>query len=390
MPVDSKALDDAIEDIRAGIEEGRHESEAAVSQGVVLQLLATLSWPIFHTKIVTPEYRVERGRVDFALCDPPGEPVAYIEVKNKELSESEERQLFEYAFRQGVKLAVLTSGRMWSFFLPFGIDDSHGSSVHYRDRYAHKVDLMQEGTTECRYRFLRYLEFEALKSGQAVASAQEDFRAAARDKSIQSALRTALPGVRRELPDGPHERLVEPLSDAVQRLSGCRPERDTVSHFLREQVNVAPRLATPSAGPATSSATHESVGPIESTAPVPYGWCLDDAPVQCEGFRDVLVQVFERLYDRDHDFPQKFCRVRSKHRGDRAYLAERREDLLPNHVGREDKTAQKLWRRTVQLSFGWWLGPIWKRETVRLVVGWACEAAGLKFGEDLTVSLGPE
>jgi predicted type IV restriction endonuclease len=112
-------LHEHISEIRDGIKKSRFTNEAAISQGIVLRLLTSLQWPTYDTQIVFPEYALSGRRVDFALCHPPNKPLVFIEVKqNIEKSELGERQLFEYAFHEGVPTAVLTDGREWHFFLP--------------------------------------------------------------------------------------------------------------------------------------------------------------------------------------------------------------------------------------------------------------------------------
>lgn len=74
-------LKEHINDIRERIRAGLFTNEAAVSQGVVRRILDALSWPIYDTQVVFPEYPLERRRVDFALCHPPGKPLVFIEVK---------------------------------------------------------------------------------------------------------------------------------------------------------------------------------------------------------------------------------------------------------------------------------------------------------------------
>jgi predicted type IV restriction endonuclease len=87
-----------------------------VSQGVILRLLNKLGWPIFDSSRVSPEYTIARGRVDYALCHPPGKPIILIESKDVGSAYGAEKQLFEYAFHQGIPMAVLTDGQEWSFF----------------------------------------------------------------------------------------------------------------------------------------------------------------------------------------------------------------------------------------------------------------------------------
>ncbi|EQD78280.1 Type I restriction enzyme R protein N terminal domain protein, partial [mine drainage metagenome] len=115
--------------------------EASVQQGIVLRLLHALSWPSYDTQIVCPEYSLEGRRVDYALCHPPGKPIAFVEVKQIGQSEGAERQLFEYAFHVGVPLAILTDGQEWNFFLP-------GEQGDYGERRVYKLDIVERDISE--------------------------------------------------------------------------------------------------------------------------------------------------------------------------------------------------------------------------------------------------
>ena len=74
-------LEEHIRQIRLGIEARQFANEAAVSQGIVLRLLGALSWPCWDTHVVAPQYSLEGRRADFALCHPPDQPIALVEVK---------------------------------------------------------------------------------------------------------------------------------------------------------------------------------------------------------------------------------------------------------------------------------------------------------------------
>ena len=106
-----------IDDIREGLQKGLFLNEAAVSDSIVRRLLDALDWPIYNPQLVFPQYPVEGGKVDFALCHPLLEPCVFIEVKHVGNIEGAEEQLFRYAFRRGVPIAILTDGQKWRFFL---------------------------------------------------------------------------------------------------------------------------------------------------------------------------------------------------------------------------------------------------------------------------------
>ena len=124
----------AIRDIRDRFDRGLYSTEAEVSRGVVMRLLETLGWDVFDMKRVSPEFKIDSRKVDYALQHQPFGPVVLIEVKKAgNVTESGEEQLFDYCSKQGVPLAVLTDGRNWNFYLPAGMGNYHQRLFAYRE-----------------------------------------------------------------------------------------------------------------------------------------------------------------------------------------------------------------------------------------------------------------
>ena len=109
------AIADHIEKVKEGLRGDAFPHEAAVSQGILLPALHELGWPVFNTHVVFPEFSVAGQRVDYALGHPANKPAVFVEVKRLGRSDKDDKQLFEYAFHQGVPMAILTDGREWSF-----------------------------------------------------------------------------------------------------------------------------------------------------------------------------------------------------------------------------------------------------------------------------------
>lgn len=230
-------LEKHIQEIRAAIEAAQFANEAAISQGIVLRLLSALAWPCYDTQVVTPEYSLEGGRVDFALCHPPGKPIAFIEVKQiGRQSEDSERQLFEYAFHTGVPLAILTDGQEWHFFLPAEQGD-------YGERKVYKLDLLERKVGECASRLVRYLKYQAIVSGAAIAAAREDYQDVARNRLIEA----TLPKAWKKLVEDKDDLLVELIADRAASLCGYKPDSDTVTRFLEDSLTLkeAPPMQPP-------------------------------------------------------------------------------------------------------------------------------------------------
>ncbi len=175
-----ESLVGAIGEIRGSLKQGSFASEAEISRSVVMRLLSILGWDVWNSKVVTPEFPIKMGTdsprgkskaVDYALCDLPGKPLVLIEVKKVGKANARgEEQLFDYCFRQGVPLAVLTDGRSWGFFFPSGRDS-------FEERRFATVDLEDgdiDGSAEI---ISRYLAFEDVRTGEAHRRAHDDYYA---------------------------------------------------------------------------------------------------------------------------------------------------------------------------------------------------------------------
>lgn len=355
---------DDILDISAGIKAGRYVNEATVSQGVVQRLLNKLGWPVYDTEVVAPEYSLGTKRADYALCHPPREPVILVEVKQVGQSKGADRQLFEYAFHKGVPMAILTDGQEWNFFLPTEQGD-------YNERQLYKLDLLERTAEEAEVSLRRYLDYEAVRSGQAIEAARTDYRDAARRRTAQR----TLPEAWDRLVESEDELLMELVSDKVEDICGVKPEPDAIAAFLRQhggsQADARPvaerKKAQQSAQPVADSSPTRSVG-----------YTLDGRWHPARSARAVMVGVFEELVERNAEFPERFAAL-PRHGRKRRYLARTREELYPD--------SPHLINNAHQLRSGWWIDPHASRSGIERRIKMACEVAGVKYGDDLRVGL---
>ena len=218
-------LKEHIDDIRKRLEQKEFTSEAAVRQGIIERLLGALAWPTFDTKIVFPEYGVEGRRVDYALCHPVEKPRVFIEVKQVGNIEGAERQLFEYAFHSGVPIAILTDGQKWRFFYPIGQGE-------YRERKVHEFDLIENDSEESLERLNRYLNYEAVQTGEAVKAIEEDYRNVSKQRQIERRLPEAWSKLLEDA-DEFSEFLLEAMAGKTESLCGAIPTQEQVLTFLK-------------------------------------------------------------------------------------------------------------------------------------------------------------
>lgn len=367
--------------IRLGIRVGRFSNERSVSQGIVLRLLNALGWPVYTTDVVWPEYSLSGRRVDFALCSPPSKPISFIEVKQIGQSDGAERQLFEYAYHDGVPMAILTDGREWNFYLP-------GEQGAYDERRVYKLDIVERNIKECVERLERYLLHSAVASGAAIQAARDDYRNVSKDRQMLAALPTAW----RQIILDEDEMLLEIVADRVESLCGFKPGPDMVATFLKESMagRAAPQpQSRPSAQPTPPSALMAVVRPASALPPRAESQQRSTAPHGQLGFSfegqfhparsaiDTLKQVFDLFIQRDSTFGERFAGL-PKHGRTRRYLAM---DATELYRDRPDLGSEKL-------DSGWWMSTNHSRQTIGRIIAMACDVAHVAHGRDLIVRLG--
>ncbi len=373
-----------IKRIRERLIQGAYSNEAAVTHGVVIPILSALGWDTTDPDQVMPEHTSGRGRVDFALLGGGKRPAVFIEVKGVGRSIEGDRQLFEYAFHEGVPLCVLTDGKEWSFYLPSG----QGS---YDDRRVYRLQLDDRDLDECERVLLRYLSFERVKSGNAFEDAQRDYRNLANRREAKE----GLPKAWSELISEGEELLLELIADKAETITGFRPSLNDVGTFLsqmvpssqspvtttrkrqNDQTNHSPSPVSPpeitrlgkvslsdqntrGGGPSSRAVTYTIFGSTRSAA----------------NANEAFVDILSTLADRD---PARLPQ-----------LAEAVKGRSRNHIARsaaEIYPARPDLARAAEIAPGWLVGlNIANREKLS-ITRTACDIFGLAFGSDVVLKL---
>lgn len=204
-------------------------SEAQTSQGIVLPVLSHLGWDIFETTEVTPEYTVGGRRVDFALRIQSANKV-FLEIKKtSENLDNHQEQLVYYAFQQGVKLAILTNGITWQFYLPL----EEGS---WEQRRFFTIDLLGQAVEDAIEKFENLLARSGIESGNAYQKAKSLYEGKQKNKIIKE----NLPRAWEKLISEPDEMLIELLNETLEKICGYKAENNQLTAFLR---NLFPNFA---------------------------------------------------------------------------------------------------------------------------------------------------
>ncbi|MEN3016620.1 MAG: type I restriction endonuclease [Candidatus Methanosuratincola petrocarbonis] len=214
-------LFDAIKQLKSSKQLYSYD-EAKIKQTVVLRILDILGWDHYNADEVVPEYSVRGKRVDYSLKI-GNENKAFIEVKKpNESLEDHQEQLLEYAFAEGVGLALLTNGIDWWFYLPL----AEGS---WEQRRFYSINLHDQETEEIASKFLDLLSKEKIRSGEAISNAKRILESKYRDKKVNEAIPQAWHRLITEV----DEELVELLSKRVENICGLRPGVELIEGFLK-------------------------------------------------------------------------------------------------------------------------------------------------------------
>ncbi|MEJ5343870.1 MAG: hypothetical protein WHS83_03055 [Chloroflexus sp.] len=346
------AVANHIEKVRERLRRGEFPSEAAVSQGIVLPSLHELGWPVFDTNVVIPEYSVEGRRVDFALCHPVNRrPLIFIEVKKVGISDGADRQLFEYAFLQGVPMAIFTNGQEWNFYLP-------GEQGRYDERRVYKLDLLERDIEESVYRLERYLQYERVCSGEALKAARSDYQNVARAREIEA----ALPKAWKSLLEEPDSLLLELLADKVEDLCGYKPDLDVCSRFIatvmRNHVDVPPQY--PTLPRTRNPLTAERIETDDRVRAGSECFIMFEGKTYKPGSAiKTMLKLFQLLAEADPGFLDRFAAM--KHGSKRKYIARNRLDLYPD---RPDLAKQC----SAEIIPGWWMGTNYSKREIKQII----------------------
>ena len=199
--------------------------EATTKQVIILRLLDILSWNIFDSYEVTPEYSVSGKKVDYSLRINNANKV-FLEVKKvTEDIENHQEQLLNYSFQEGIKLAVLTNGITWWFYLPL----NEGS---WEQRKFYAIDIIQQEQSDIANKFIYFLGKENVKNEEAVKKAEQIYKGQVKDIEIKRNLHRAW----NKLISEPDDLLVELINETLEKICGYRADDKQIESFLHSNV----------------------------------------------------------------------------------------------------------------------------------------------------------
>ena len=390
-------LRDALTQIKDRLKLDLFKNEQSISQGIVLPVLQNLGWDIFRSDIVWPEYTSGKGRVDYALCCPPGKPRCFIEVKQAGTVEGGGfnkaiEQLMSYAFHSGAQFAVLTDGQTWSFYLP-------AEPGSYEERRVFMLDLFEHEANKAAEVLSRYLLEDAVKSGEAMVQAKSDLHnAARRDKAKRE-----IPSAWKDLVQEQDSALIERLANECESKIGIRPENSDVAAFLK-QLSFAPVVQTsnkkqrqyPEVKAKDKKKQKQDSELVYGTSPrtgnqardkkeQPQGksreisYRLYGQEHVCSTMTEAFIEIFTELARKDPSFLSRCASDTAFSGRTRKRIGRSKVEMLPNRP--------ELRNQVKPLPGGWLIFTHSSTEVKINLLEHACRIAGIEFGQDLQITL---
>lgn len=218
-------LAEIIDDIQKDIGNYEELGEFAIKQVVILRVIQSLGWNIFDLKEVKPEFPINivgrNGKVDYSLRIGEINKV-FLEIKkSSEPLEKHQGQLLDYAFAEGVKLAILTNGLTWWFYLSL-------YEGGWEQRKFYTIDFVQQNLVDIVDMFDSLLSKEKIRNGRAYECAEKYLN----ERINKEKLKTTIPKVWDEMVSQPNIKLVELLVEETEKMYGYRPSIDLVEEFM--------------------------------------------------------------------------------------------------------------------------------------------------------------
>ena len=292
-----------IEDLQSD-EELTSLSEAHVSQSVILRILDALNWSIFDHREVSSQHSVEKKSVDLALLT-SNKTTVFIEVKKGgESLEKHQEQLLDYAFRQGVKIAILTNGITWWFYLSL-------RAVSWEQRKFTTVELNKQNRAEIVQKLVDLLSRENVRSGKAFQNADALYK--------KHRISATLPEAWNHLVSEPEGLIVDLLVKKTQELCGEETDKSEVERFLLAhlqniKITSAPVAIEPVPVPEPEPPDHKKDTKTKAfTVTKPKAFILNEQRCEVKSWKEMLVKLCEIVYTAHEErFEQQVSEIKGK------------------------------------------------------------------------------
>lgn len=328
-------MEDLLQRIRDYLSKGSDvlQNEYALYFSVITPLLQALGWNTTDPEEVVPQYATSEGRVDFALRrldKHTGKRVSYTFIEVKHLGKADdaaEKQLFKYAFHEGVPLLVLTDGALWRFYHPL-------SAGAFSERMIEEISLLSTSNEVFWATLQKYLDcvkYTSLRDFHAFI--QQEYNAHLQYRTFKRIWHSLLSGEDPALLNLLRERLSEHLHLSPDHIS---------TQTILQWINSQQPLASPS--------------DKAPTLPSSKGFYFQGKFYPARTLKELGRLLCEKLAEIDETFPERFYQSRENKGSTRTYVSQDANELY----SKEFREKHPDWKTTI-VSFQdkkgrqWWL-----------------------------------
>lgn len=295
-------------------------SEDATKTSIILKLLNILGWNVFDNEEVYPEYAVGGKRVDYCLRQGQRNLV-FIEVKKTDEDlEYHQEQLLNYAFHEGIEIAILTNGVAWWFYLPL----NPGS---WEQRKFFSIDFLKQQESEIINNLISFLSKANVVSEKSIDTAKKMYKSNRKDEAIY----LALPKAWNSLIEETNELLIELLNDTNEKICGYRATDEQIAEFLdrnKEQLLIGSFKYKIDKKRVEEKASQEKTSeyvPTGYTGKSPVSFVFNNKKITIRYWVDILTEVCNYLYtNHQNNFEQKVSSLKGRKR---VYFSRNKDEL---------------------------------------------------------------
>lgn len=297
--------------------------EATTKQIIILRLFSILGWNIYDPNEVQPEYSIEGKRVDYSLRYQQQNKV-FVEVKKvDEDLEMHQEQLLNYAFLEGIKIAVLTNGLSWWFYLPL----NPGS---WEQRKFFSIDILQQEENELIQNFISFLSKENIITEKALSIAESLHKNNQRGRIIS----ISLPNAWNKIIQETDEALINLINDTNEKICGFRATNEQIAEFLNDSkeriilmnIDGQPKNNKKSMNSIRLPRTENKYSPTGYIGKRPASVVIGNKKYEVRYWIDILLLTCEFLYKtHGNEFEQKALSLRGSKR---AYISKNKDELF--------------------------------------------------------------
>jgi predicted type IV restriction endonuclease len=212
--------------------------ETQAKSGIIEPIIRKLGWDttIASAEVVL-EYPVDQGRIDYCLQADKSNLVFLEAKKPSEDLDRHQDQLLEYAFRRGIRLAVLCNGITWAFYLPL-------SEGKWQQRRFYTIDIVEQDSVEASSHLIDFLSKENVSSGKAVKNATNLLEGKRRQETISD----SMPEAWNRIVSEPDSLLLDLIAERTGKICGFQPTQQDLASFFRHNADkllLSPQDETP-------------------------------------------------------------------------------------------------------------------------------------------------